>query len=208
MSPIVCYTANGQWHAATAGGLIAYGCLSEAQLKAAISRIVDGDFAITYATPEVWRSTMLAAVAADALAAQEFIDAAEASKEVERLSVQLAMVLEAVESWKAELVAERERAAAEKARRKAEQQAAAAEAKKREAAVALQRQAAVEAQKRKAIEEDRVRDRRTIRLVDGSHEFSEAAEENIGGRFVKVRRIIQRFAPNEGLTAEAARWLR
>ncbi len=206
---IVCYTANGQWHAATSQGLIAYGCQSEAQLKAAISRIVDGDFAIEYATPEVWRSTMLAAVAADALAAQEFIDAAEASKEVERLSAQLAMVLEAVESWKAELVAERERAAAEEARRQAEQQAAAAEAKKREATVALQRQAVAEAQKRKAIEEDRVRDRRTVRTADGGYEFSEADQVNLGGpTLTKIRRIIRKFAPGEPLSAEAERWLR
>ena len=80
---------------------------------------------------------------------------------------------------------------------------------KQAAAAEQKRQAVIEAQKRKAIEEDRVRDRRTVKTADGGYEFSEADQVNLGGpTLTKIRRIIQRFAPGEPLTAEAERWLR
>jgi multidrug efflux pump subunit AcrA (membrane-fusion protein) len=189
---IVCYSTNNQWHAATSQGLIAYGLPSEAALKAAISRAVDGDFAIEYATPEVWRSTMLAAVAADTLAAQSFIDSSDQSREVDRLRAQLSMVLEAVETLNAELAAEGERAKAEEARR----QAAAAEAKRRAALIEQQRKAAAEQQRQAEAEALRKLDRRAVRVGDVV-EVTENTRVEIGRDTHTVRRVVGRYKANE-----------
>ena len=187
---IVCYNANGQYHAATSQGLICYGLPSEAALKAAISRVVDGDFTISYATPEVWRATMLAAVAADTLAAQSFIDSSDASREVDRLRAQLAMVLEAVEILNAELAAEGERAKAEEACR----QAAAAEAKR----VSQQQVAAKKAAAHQA-DEARWLDTRVIRDGDVVEAWRDVRECTgslgpVGNRVPQFREYSQRVA--------------
>lgn len=189
---IVCYSSNGQWHAATSQGLIAYGLPSEAALKAAISRVVDGEFAFNYATPEVWRSTMLAAVAADTLAAQSFIDSSDQSREVERLRAQLAMVLEAVETLNAELVAEGERAQAEEVRR----QAAVAEAKRSAALIERQRRAAEEQQRQAEAVALKKLDRRAARVGD-IVEVTENARVEIGREMRTVRRVVARYKASE-----------
>lgn len=160
------------------------------------------------ADPQVFRATLQAATQSTLAAVESATDKLSESVELDRLRALVALVHAAVSDQTAAIERENDTRAAE-TKVKAEALAAFKAARQQEQQLAeQQRQAVAEAQKRKAIEEDKLRDRRTVRLPDGSHEFSEAEEVNLGGKFAKVRRIIQRFAPGEPLTAEAERWLR